>query len=104
MVNHSRRLGSHWIADACGYVLSTRADLLPACYDEWIVPERERLRQRHRRALVRLIELLEAQRDYEGAEAAYRYRGCSVSTMWTTASSNAQGECGSTVDDTLIET
>src|SRR5438477_6775507 len=44
-----------------------RADLLPSCYDEWIGPERERLRHRHRHALVRLIDLLEAQRDYAEA-------------------------------------
>jgi len=44
-----------------------RADLLPSCYDEWIAAERERLRQRHRRALVRLIDLLEAQREYAEA-------------------------------------
>ncbi len=44
-----------------------RADLLPSCYDEWIGAERERLRQRHRLALVRLIALLEAQRDHAEA-------------------------------------
>ena len=44
-----------------------RADLLPSCYDEWISPERDRLRQRHRRALVRLADLLEARRDYTQA-------------------------------------
>jgi DNA-binding SARP family transcriptional activator/predicted ATPase len=44
-----------------------RADLLLSCYDEWIGAERERLRQRHREALVRLIDLLEKQRDYAEA-------------------------------------
>src|SRR5262245_15626111 len=44
-----------------------RADLLPSCYDEWIVPERERLRQRQRRALVRLSDLLQTQSDYAEA-------------------------------------
>ena len=44
-----------------------RADLLPSCYDEWITAERDRLRQRHRHALVRLVDLLEARRDYAEA-------------------------------------
>lgn len=44
-----------------------RAGLLPSCYDDWIVPERERLHQRHQRALAQLIELLEARRDYPAA-------------------------------------
>ena len=44
-----------------------RADLLPSCYDDWIVPERERLRQRYLWALAVLVRLLEAQRDYGGA-------------------------------------
>lgn len=44
-----------------------RADLLPSCYDEWIMPERERLRQRHRQMTRQLIGLLEARHDYGGA-------------------------------------
>ena len=44
-----------------------QADLLPSCYDEWIAPVRERLRQRYLQALGRLIELAEAQRDYPAA-------------------------------------
>jgi len=44
-----------------------RADLLPSCYDDWIAPERERLRQQHRHALAQLIRLLELQRDYPDA-------------------------------------
>jgi DNA-binding SARP family transcriptional activator len=40
-----------------------RGDLLPGCYDEWILPERERLRQRHRQALEQLLRLLEGQGD-----------------------------------------
>jgi DNA-binding SARP family transcriptional activator len=47
-----------------------QADLLPSCYDEWIAPERERLRQRCMQALDQLIGLLETQRDYP---AAIRY-------------------------------
>ena len=38
-------------------------DLLPDCYDEWILPERERLRQRHRQALEHLLHLFEVQGD-----------------------------------------
>jgi DNA-binding SARP family transcriptional activator len=44
-----------------------QASLLPSCYDDWIMPERERLHQRHRRVLTQLIELLEARRDYPAA-------------------------------------
>ncbi len=44
-----------------------RGDLLPACYDEWIMPERERLRQRHLQALDQLLQLLEARGDYAAA-------------------------------------
>jgi predicted ATPase/DNA-binding SARP family transcriptional activator len=50
-----------------------RADLLPGCYDEWIVPERARLRQLHRHALARLINLLETRRNY-AATIAYAQR------------------------------
>jgi DNA-binding SARP family transcriptional activator/tetratricopeptide (TPR) repeat protein len=41
--------------------------LLPECYEEWILPERERLRQAHLEALERLTVLLEEERDYEAA-------------------------------------
>ena len=64
-----------------------RGDLLPGNYDEWILPERERLRQAFLEALERLILLLEQGRDYQAAisyaqrllrydplhEATYRY-------------------------------
>ncbi|HEX6776952.1 MAG TPA: BTAD domain-containing putative transcriptional regulator, partial [Ktedonobacterales bacterium] len=40
-----------------------RGALLPSCYDEWIVPERERLRQDHLHALEQLLRLLEKQDD-----------------------------------------
>jgi len=42
-------------------------DLLPSCYDEWILPERDRLRQVFFKALERLIVLLEQERDEEAA-------------------------------------
>src|SRR5262245_40553602 len=44
-----------------------RADLLLDCYDEWVAPARERLRQCCLRAIVRLRDLLEEQRDYAEA-------------------------------------
>src|SRR5256884_2538438 len=40
-----------------------RGELLPGCYDEWILPERERLRQRHRQVLEQLLRLFEVQGD-----------------------------------------
>jgi predicted ATPase/DNA-binding SARP family transcriptional activator len=36
-----------------------QGDLLPSCYDDWILPERERLRQALTEALERLLRLLE---------------------------------------------
>src|SRR5436305_14342312 len=44
-----------------------RANLLPSCYDDWIIPERERLHLRHQQARAQLIQLLEARRDYSAA-------------------------------------
>src|SRR6266480_3841701 len=41
-----------------------RGELLPGCYDEWILPERDRLRQRHRQALEQLLRLFEGQGDH----------------------------------------
>jgi predicted ATPase len=43
------------------------ADLLPSCYDTWIIPERETLRQRYLSALRRLVHFLEARRRYAQA-------------------------------------
>ena len=37
-----------------------RGELLPGCYEEWILPERERLRQLHRQALEQLLGLFES--------------------------------------------
>jgi DNA-binding SARP family transcriptional activator len=42
-------------------------DLLPDCYDEWIIPHRERLHQAFEQALVCLIDLQEIQHQYQGA-------------------------------------
>jgi DNA-binding SARP family transcriptional activator len=44
-------------------------DLLPDCYDEWILPERDRIRQLFLQAAEHLIVLLEQERDYERAIA-----------------------------------
>ncbi|GHO79666.1 hypothetical protein KSD_74370 [Ktedonobacter sp. SOSP1-85] len=44
-----------------------RGDLLPNCYDEWILPERDRLRQVFLQAAERLSALLEEERDYDAA-------------------------------------
>lgn len=44
-----------------------RAPLLPSCYDDWILPERERLNQRYIAALARLTHLLENERAYARA-------------------------------------
>jgi DNA-binding SARP family transcriptional activator len=44
-----------------------RGDLLPGCYEEWIIQERERLRQEFVGALERLTALLEIERDYPTA-------------------------------------
>ena len=42
-------------------------ELLPGCYDEWILSERERLRDRNIGLLERLTKILEQERDYRGA-------------------------------------
>ena len=42
-------------------------ELLPNCYDEWILPERDRWRQAFLQAAERLIALLEEERDYDAA-------------------------------------
>ncbi|HSJ55810.1 MAG TPA: AAA family ATPase, partial [Anaerolineae bacterium] len=42
-------------------------DLLPDCYDDWVLPERERLRARVVPAIEELAQLLEEERSYEPA-------------------------------------
>ncbi len=60
--------GSTAVTDALQEAVDLyRGDLLPSCYDDWIDAERERLRQAFERALTRLMQLLEDQRDYRGA-------------------------------------
>ncbi len=44
-----------------------RGDLLPQCYADWILPLRERLRQKFLNALAQLIQLLQAQEKYSAA-------------------------------------
>lgn len=44
-----------------------RGDLLPGCYEDWIEPERERLRQEYTGVLERLAVMMEDQRDYVAA-------------------------------------
>jgi DNA-binding SARP family transcriptional activator len=48
-------------------------DLLPSCYDDWILPERESLRKAFIAKLAQLVDLLERQRDY-GAAIGYAQR------------------------------
>jgi DNA-binding SARP family transcriptional activator len=47
-----------------------RGDLLPSCYDDWIAPERERLRKRCLEALEQLVMILERQRELRAGIAA----------------------------------
>ena len=44
-----------------------RGDLLPGCYDEWVIPKRDTLQASFIQALDRLIRLYEAGRDYPAA-------------------------------------
>jgi len=44
-----------------------RGDLLPGCYDDWIIPERERLRQTFEEVLEWLVQSYEQGRDYQRA-------------------------------------
>jgi DNA-binding SARP family transcriptional activator len=44
-----------------------RGALVPSCYDDWIAPERDRLRQVHQQALIQLLSLAEARSDYATA-------------------------------------
>lgn len=44
-------------------------DLLPGCYDDWVIPERERLRHTAMTLLERYVDLLEAERNWRAAIA-----------------------------------
>ncbi len=44
-----------------------KGDLLPGCYEEWVLPQRERLRQAYLSTLEKLIAIQEDQRDYPAA-------------------------------------
>jgi DNA-binding SARP family transcriptional activator len=46
-----------------------RGELLPGCYDEWVFPFRDALRQKHLSALEQLSHLMEEKRDYLSAIA-----------------------------------
>lgn len=50
-----------------------RGELLPGCYDDWVLPERERWQERYLGAQEQLINLLENQQEYRPAiQAAQR--------------------------------
>src|SRR5690349_20369795 len=60
----SRRNDQRALQDALEQADSLyRGELLPGCYDEWILPERDRLRQSHLHALEHLLRLFEGQGD-----------------------------------------
>ena len=59
-------------AALAGAVDAYTGDLLPDCYDEWILPERERLRNALADALDELVLLAENERDYPAAIAYAR--------------------------------
>jgi DNA-binding SARP family transcriptional activator/predicted ATPase len=60
----ARRNDQHALQDALEQADNLyRGELLPGCYDEWILPERDRLRQRHRQVLEQLLRLFEVQGD-----------------------------------------
>jgi DNA-binding SARP family transcriptional activator len=44
-----------------------QGDLLPHCYDEWLIPERDHLRDRFIHAIDRLVALLERRKHYRDA-------------------------------------
>src|SRR6266480_2745441 len=61
----ARRNDQHGLQDALEQADNLyRGELLPGCYDEWILPERERLRQSHRQVLEQLLRLFEVQGEH----------------------------------------
>src|SRR5436190_9643781 len=60
----TRRHDQHALQDALEQADSLyRGELLPGCYDGWILPERDGLRQGHLQALEQLLRLFEVQGD-----------------------------------------
>lgn len=57
-----------------------RGDLLPSCYDDWILPERERLRSAYLSALDQLRAQNETRRDYAAA-LAYAQRSLQIDPL-----------------------
>ncbi len=54
-------------------VAAYQGDLLPSCYEDWITPERERLRRQYSQACQKWMQILETQREYaEALQAAQR--------------------------------
>jgi DNA-binding SARP family transcriptional activator len=70
VVEFEKALQGSAIADLERAVELYRGDLFPNCYDDWIQPERERLRHLFTGALERLVELRQAQHDYRAAISA----------------------------------
>jgi DNA-binding SARP family transcriptional activator len=62
-INDTESVRAHLDAAIAQYA----GDLLPDCHDDWIVPERERLRDRFLVALARLCDELEGAHDYTAA-------------------------------------
>jgi len=61
----ARRNDQHALQDALEQADNLyRGELLPGCYDEWILPERDRLRQSHLQVLEHLLRLFEEQGDH----------------------------------------
>ena len=54
----------HRLKEALSYY---QGDLLPSCYDDWIISDRERLRQRCHSATQKLVHVLEEQHEYAAA-------------------------------------
>lgn len=46
---------------------SYQGDLLPGCYDDWVIPEREHRQQNYHAACQKLMHVRETQRDYSAA-------------------------------------
>ena len=67
--NRAQQIGNHGAARAAleEMVALYEGDLLPSCYDDWILSERERLCREFVGALERLILLLEGEHDYSAA-------------------------------------